>query len=79
VQKKDIKGNVNVALVVTPGPDGSQTAAAPVAAAPTAQVVASGAQVAAPAVASPAPAASMPAPAAAAGGAVPPHTGVNGQ
>jgi hypothetical protein len=81
VQKKDIKGNVNVALVVTPGPDASQPAAAAVAASPAVQVVAAtgAAAVAAPAVAGPAPAASAPAPAATAGGAVPPHTGVNGQ
>jgi hypothetical protein len=63
--KMAIKGNVNVALVVTPGP----VAAQPVAAG------------AAPQVASPAPVApAAPAPAAtpASGGAVPPHTGGTG-
>jgi hypothetical protein len=80
VQKKDIKGNVSVALVVTPGPDASQPAA-PVAAPPPAPVAAAPAPTppaAAPAVANGAPVANGAAPVAA-GGAAAPHTGINGQ
>ena len=65
VEKKAIKGNVNVALVVTPGPTATQNAQ-PVAAAADPQ----GASPAPMAAAAPAPAAAT-----AAGGAVPPHAG----
>ncbi len=64
--RQAIKGNVSVALVVTPAPVAAQPVAAPVA-----QPVAPSP---APAVASPAPAVAPPA-APSAGGAVPPHVG----
>jgi hypothetical protein len=79
VQKKDIKGNVNVALVVTPGTDGAQTTAAPAAAQPVAAVAPPQvAQVAAPAVANGAAPVAAPVAVPTAGGAVAPAPGVAG-
>jgi hypothetical protein len=83
VQKKDVKGNVSVALIVTPGPEASQPAT-PATTAP----VAPGTSTPAPAPPAPgatsapspttAPAATAPPPAAPAGGGAAPSTGGTG-